>query len=142
MSATRNKFSPEFRDRAVRMVAEHRGDYPSEWAAMTSIAGKIGFTAETLRRSVRREERDAGRRAGPSAEIEKTLKYVQQLSRTIEQEMNTVLLDCTRARRAALRKMGPRGVTRHRPLPQALSTARFGMPTRIIFAASTGERIA
>ena len=96
---------------------------------MTSIAGKIGFTAETLRRSVRREERDAGRRAGPSAEIEKTLKYVQQLSRTIEQEMNTVLLDCTRARRAALRKMGPRGVTRHRPLPQALSTARFGMPT-------------
>ena len=38
MSATRNKFSPEFRDRAVRMVDEHRGDYPSEWAAMTSIA--------------------------------------------------------------------------------------------------------
>jgi transposase len=40
MSATRNKFSPEFRDRAVRMVEEHRGDYPSEWAAMSSIAAK------------------------------------------------------------------------------------------------------
>jgi len=49
MSATRNKFSPEFRDRAVRMVEEHRGDYPSEWAAMTSIAGKVGCTTETLR---------------------------------------------------------------------------------------------
>jgi len=41
MSATRNKFSPEFRDRAVRMVEEHRGDYPSEWAAMSSIAAKV-----------------------------------------------------------------------------------------------------
>lgn len=38
MSDMRNKFSPEFRDRAVRMVEEHRGDYPSKWAAMTSIA--------------------------------------------------------------------------------------------------------
>jgi len=44
MSATRTKFAPEFRDRAVRMVHEHRGDYPSEWAAMTSIAGKVGCT--------------------------------------------------------------------------------------------------
>ncbi len=44
MSATRNKFSPEFRDRAVRMVEEHRGDYPSEWAAMSSIAAKVGCT--------------------------------------------------------------------------------------------------
>jgi hypothetical protein len=49
----------------------------------------------------------------PSAELEKTLKYVQQLSRTIEQEINAVLLDCTRARRAAMRETGPPGVTRH-----------------------------
>jgi hypothetical protein len=49
----------------------------------------------------------------PSAEIEKTLKYVQQLSRSIEQEMHAVLLDCARARRGALREMGPPGVTRH-----------------------------
>ena len=50
MSQTRNKFSPEVRERAVRMVGEHRADYGSEWAAMTSIAAKIGCTAETLRR--------------------------------------------------------------------------------------------
>ena len=65
---TRTKFSPEVRDRAVRMVKEHRADYGSEWAAITSIAGKIGCTAETLRRW-RREEasRRTGRRRKPSA---------------------------------------------------------------------------
>jgi transposase-like protein len=46
MSKTRNKFSPEVRERAVRMVGEHRADYGSEWEAMTSIASKIGCTAE------------------------------------------------------------------------------------------------
>ncbi|MDY7523063.1 IS3 family transposase [Sphingomonas sp. 10B4] len=65
MSKTTNKFSPEVRERAVRMVDEHRADYGSEWAAMTSIAGKIGCTAETLRRWCREE---ASRRAGPAAQ--------------------------------------------------------------------------
>ena len=63
---TRNKFSPEVRERAVRMVGEHRADYGSEWAAMTSIAAKIGCTAETLRRWCREE---ASRRAGPAAQF-------------------------------------------------------------------------
>jgi transposase-like protein len=48
MMTARNKFSPEIRERAVRMVDGHRADYGSEWAAMTSIAAKIGCTAETL----------------------------------------------------------------------------------------------
>ena len=65
MNKTTNKFSPEVRERAVRMVDEHRADYGSEWAAMTSIAGKIGCTAETLRRWCREE---ASRRAGPAAQ--------------------------------------------------------------------------
>jgi transposase-like protein len=55
MSKTSHKFSPEVRDRAVRMVGEHRSDYASEWAALTSIAGKIGCTTETLRRWCREE---------------------------------------------------------------------------------------
>ena len=46
MTKTTNKFSPEVRDRAVRMVGEHRADYSSEWSAMISIAGKIGCTAQ------------------------------------------------------------------------------------------------
>jgi uncharacterized protein YjcR len=58
MNKTRNKFSPEVRERAVRMVGEHRADYGSEWEAMTSIASKIGCTAETLRRWCREERAD------------------------------------------------------------------------------------
>jgi len=50
MKRYKEQVSSEHRDRAVRMVEDHRGDYPSEWAPMTSIAGKVGCTAETLRR--------------------------------------------------------------------------------------------
>ncbi|MCY1707776.1 IS3 family transposase [Pannonibacter sp. SL95] len=82
MSATRNKFSGEFRDRAVRMVAEHRGDYPSEWAALTSIAGKIGCTTKTLRRWCREE---AGRRAGPKAQAVNDRDRVRALEREVKE---------------------------------------------------------
>ena len=64
VSNARNKFSAEVRERAVRMVGEHRADSGSEWAAMTSITAKIGRTAETLRRWCRKE---ASRRTGPAA---------------------------------------------------------------------------
>jgi transposase-like protein len=64
MNNTRNRFSPEVRERAVRMVGEHRADYGSEWEAMTSIAAKIGCTAETLRRWCRSA---GGRRSEPMA---------------------------------------------------------------------------
>jgi transposase-like protein len=61
---TNTSFSAEARERAVRMVREHQGDYPSEWAAISSIAVKIGCTAESLRRWIRQAERDAGRWEG------------------------------------------------------------------------------
>ena len=61
----------EMRERAVRMVHEHRGEHESQWAAICSIAEKIGCTAETLRKWVRRAERDRGERPGlTSAERE------------------------------------------------------------------------
>jgi transposase len=59
-----NKFSPEVRERAVRMVQEHRGDYPSLWAAVESMAPKIGCVASTLLDWVKQSEVDAGGRAG------------------------------------------------------------------------------
>jgi len=58
------KFSPEVRERAVRMVAEHRAEYPSQWAAVVAIAGKLGMTPQTLLNWVRQHERDTGERAG------------------------------------------------------------------------------
>ena len=58
------RYSPEVRERAVRMVLEHQANYDSQWAALNSIAAKIGFTAETLRKWVRQAERDQGLREG------------------------------------------------------------------------------
>ena len=60
------RYSPEVRERAVRMVFEHQGEHESQWAAIESIAAKIACTAETLRKWVRQAERDRGVRAGRS----------------------------------------------------------------------------
>ena len=80
MSNARNKFSPEVRERAVRIFGEHRADYGSEWAAMTSIAGKIGCTAETLRRWCREE---ASRRTGPAAQAASERERLKLLEREV-----------------------------------------------------------
>ena len=61
---TPSRFSPEVRERAVRMVLEHQDEHDSQWAAIVSIAEKIGCAAETLRHWVRQAERDQGRRPG------------------------------------------------------------------------------
>ena len=63
----RGRYSPEVRARAVRIVLGHVGEYGSQWEAMVSISGKIGCTAETLRRWVRQAERDEGLRSGPTS---------------------------------------------------------------------------
>ena len=79
---TRNKFSPEVRERAVRMVGEHRADYGSEWAAMTSIAAKIGCTAETLRRWCREE---ASRRSAPATQLSDDKARLKLLEREVKE---------------------------------------------------------
>ncbi len=72
------KFSPEVRERAVRMVQEHRGDYPSLWAAVESIAPKIGCVPQTLLDWVKREEVDAGQRDGLSSSERERLKQLER----------------------------------------------------------------
>ena len=72
------KFSPEVRERAVRMVQEHRGEYPSLWAAIESIAPKIGCVPQTLHDWVKREEVDAGQREGLSTSERERLKQLER----------------------------------------------------------------
>ena len=82
---TSNRFSPEVRQRAVRMVLEHGGDHASQWAAIGSIAAKIGCTAETLRKWVRQAERDAGQRPGASTEERERIKVLERENRELRQ---------------------------------------------------------
>ena len=72
------RFSPEVRERAVRMVFEHAQDHASPWAAITSIAEKIGCAAETLRSWVRQAERDAGQRSGLTTDERARLKQLER----------------------------------------------------------------
>lgn len=69
MSKTATKFSPEVRDRAVRMVLEHEGEHASRWQAEVSIAAKIGCSPYTLHEWVRKSEVDGGQRAGVSSDV-------------------------------------------------------------------------
>jgi len=73
-----NKFSPEVRERAVRMVEEHRGEYPSLWAAVASIAPKIGCVPQTLLEWVKRTEVDAGARPGVTTAERERLKELER----------------------------------------------------------------
>lgn len=73
-----NKFSPEVRERAVRMVQEHRAEYPSLWAAIESIAPKIGCVPQTLHDWVKRAEIDAGLRAGTTTSDARRIKELER----------------------------------------------------------------
>ena len=73
-----SRFSPEVRDRAVRMVLEHAEQHESQWAAITSIAEKIGCSAETLRNWVRQAERDQGHRPGLTPDERARLKQLER----------------------------------------------------------------
>ena len=73
-----NKFSPEVRERAVRMVREHRGEYPSLWAAIESIAPKIGCVPQTLHEWVKRDQIDAGERDGITTSEREQMKALER----------------------------------------------------------------
>ena len=83
-----NRYSPEVRERAVRMVFDHESEYSSQWEAMRSIAAKIGCSAETLRNWVRKAEVDTGRRHGMTSDERSRIKdlerEVRELRRTNE----------------------------------------------------------
>ncbi len=72
------KFSPEIRERAVRMVQEHRGEYPSLWAAIESISAKIGCVPQTLNEWVKKSEIDSGARDGVTSEERERIKALER----------------------------------------------------------------
>ena len=79
----RARFPRELRERAVRLVREHRAEYPSEWAAISSVAGKLGASPETVRHWVRRAQVDAGQRPGTTAEERERIQQLERENREL-----------------------------------------------------------
>ena len=80
----RSRFSPEVRERAVRLVMEQRPAHPSEWAALQAVATKLGTTAETPRKWMRQAERDTGQRSGLTTSERERLKELEREVRELK----------------------------------------------------------
>ncbi len=87
----RSRYSPEVKERAVRMVFDQQAQHESQWSAISSIASKIDCTRETLRTWVRRAERDAGKRAGLTTDERQRLKELERENRELKRA-NEILL--------------------------------------------------
>ena len=81
---TTNRYSPEVRERAVRMVFDHQAEYSSQWAAIESIADKIGCASQTLANWVRQQERERGLREGPGRDERERIKALERENRELK----------------------------------------------------------
>ena len=124
-----SRFSPEVRERAVRMVEEHREAHASEWAVLQSVAPKLGCTAETLRKWVRQAQRDAGHRPGLTTSERERLKDLEREVRELKRA-NEILRKASRSSGALRGRADLRGVA-DRPIDVSPSARRARIdPTR------------
>ena len=80
-----SKYDPETRAKAVRLVLEHRDDYPSEWAAITAVSKRLGMNAETLRNWIRKQQVDDGQRDGVTTEAAEQTRALKRRNTELEQ---------------------------------------------------------
>ena len=85
MSKTTNRFSPEVRNRAIRMVLDHEAEHSSRWAAISSIAAKIGCSPATLHEWVKKTEVDSGKRSGVPSDVAEKMKALERENRELRQ---------------------------------------------------------
>ena len=93
-----SKYDPETRAKAVRLVLEHRDDYPSEWAAITAVSKRLGMNAETLRNWIRQRQVDDGQRDGVSSEAAAEIRALKRRNAELEQT-NVIFSRCRGLRR-------------------------------------------
>jgi len=115
-----NKFSPEVRERAVRLVQEHRGEYPSLWAAVESIAPKIGCVPQTLLEWVKREDVDSGQRDGLSSSERERLKALEREVKELRRANEILKTASAFFAQAELATANSSGEGVHRPLPRCV----------------------
>ena len=102
-----SRYSPDFRARAVRLVAEARADHDTEWAAITSVATKLAVSTETLRKWIRQAEVDAGQRAGTTSQESAELKRLRRENAELRRA-NEILKAASAFFAAELDRPGPR----------------------------------
>ena len=103
----RPPYPPEVRERAVRMVFEHQGEYPSQWKAIESISEKLSINHETLRQWVRRAETDAGQRPGLTTDERARIKQLERENRELRRA-NEILKAAAHFFGAELDRQSPR----------------------------------
>jgi transposase len=80
-----SRYDQDTRAKAIRLVRDHAGDYPTEWAAITAVSGRLGMSAETLRKWIRQAEVDAGEKPGTTTEESREIRELKRKNRELEQ---------------------------------------------------------